>query len=170
MGLQQLGKLNPLQYQYNVMAALSRLLRLAVIEPLWALERLTEPPDLLEADEGAVERGEGLVDIGSVFVAHGEAKHAVQPSMGPLDYPAVAAKALAALHAAPGDAWPDVAGAALAAAAPVVAALVGVQLVRSLSRSTAPAVAHGPDGIQHGYQHMAVMLVGGTGQHAVNGV
>ena len=78
-------------------------------------ERLTEPPDLAEADKGAAEGGEGLVDVGSAFTAHGKATHAVQPGVGALDHPAVTAKALAALHAAGRDAGLDAAGAAVAA-------------------------------------------------------
>ena len=135
-------------------------------EALTALERLTEPSDLPEADEGAAERGEGLVDVGPAFVAYGKATHAVQPGVGALDHPAVTTEALTALHPAPRDAWPDATGAALAAAAPMVVALVGMQLVRTPPRAAPLAAPQGRDGVQRGREHLAVVLVGGADQHA----
>ena len=106
------------------------------------LERLTEPSELVEADEGAAERGDGEVDVGAAFITHDQATQAGQPGIGALDYLAVAAEALAGMDAAPGDAGPDTALVAVPAAAPVVIGLVGVQLVRASSRAAALAGAH----------------------------
>ena len=49
------------------------------------LERLTEPPDLVQGDEACSEGREGLVDVVSAFVAHEQATESVEPSGGPLD-------------------------------------------------------------------------------------
>ncbi len=130
------------------------------------LQRLTEPSDLVHADEGAAKDVEGKEDVSPSLVAHAEATHLVQPGMGALDHPAVTPQALTALHPAPGDARADAAGTALATAAPVIVALVGVQLARPPPRASPPAAAHGRHGIQRGGHHSAVMLVGGAGQHA----
>ncbi len=130
------------------------------------LERLTEPPDLVEADEGAAEDVEGQEDVGAAFVAHAQAPEAVQPGVRAFHHPAVTPEALAVVHASPGDTGPDATDAALLAAAPVVVALVRVQLVRPSSRSAAASVAHWWNGIQRWRQHAAVVLVGRSDQHA----
>lgn len=70
------------------------------------------------------------MQVGASLAAHGEAPELVQPGKGALDYPVVPSQRLAVL---------DAAGAALAAATTVVAALVGVQLARAASwPSTVP--------------------------------
>ena len=73
---------------------------------------------------------------------------------------------MTAVYASPGDTGPDATGTALLAAAPVVVALVGVQLAGPSSRSVAPSAPHGRNGIQRRRQHAAVVLVGGADQHA----
>ena len=81
------------------------------------------------------------------------------------DHPAVAPHALAAVEVTPGDAGPYAAGAARLTAAPVVVVFVRMELVRAPARSTSSA-ANGQDGVQRRRQHLAVVLVGGSGQHA----
>ena len=52
-------------------------------------ECLTEQADLAKADEGAAKGGEGLVDVGPAFVAHGKVAVAAQPGVGALDNPSI---------------------------------------------------------------------------------
>ncbi len=66
----------------------------------------------------------------------------------------------AALHAASRDAGLDAAGTAFPAAAAVVVALVGVQLVRAPAWSPASSGPHARHGVQRGHQHHAVVPVG----------
>ena len=99
------------------------------------LERLTEPPNLVEADECAAEDVEGQENVSAALVAHAQAPEAVQPGVGAFHHPAVASEALTVVYATPGNTGPDAADAAFLAAAPVVIALVGVQLVGPSSRS-----------------------------------
>ena len=106
------------------------------------------------------------MDVVSAFVVDGQATEAAQPSVCAHDDPAVTSEALAAFHPAPGDAGLDATGAAHVAAARVVVALIGVQLVRSPPSSTASAAVHQRDGVQHGHEHLAIALVGRSGQHA----
>ncbi len=128
------------------------------------LGHLTEPPDLVEADEGAAEDHEGFGDVGTPLVADGGATDAVEPGQCALDDPAVPARAFAAVHptpgdAGPGDAGPDGAGAALSSAATVVIGLVGVELVGPPPGTTS-AVPHAGHSVQGGRPHQAVMPVG----------
>jgi hypothetical protein len=67
------------------------------------LERLTQPGQLVEGDEGGAEGGEGEMDVLASLVANDEAAEAVEPGEGPFGDPAVAAELLAAVDAAPGD-------------------------------------------------------------------
>ena len=124
------------------------------------LERLTEPADLVQADEGCGEGHEGEVDVVAALVADGEAAEAGHPREGSFDNPAVAAEALGAVDAGPGDARGD---AALAQDVPHRAApvgLVGVQLLRPSARPAAPAAAHRRDGVEGGLGQPAVVPVG----------
>ena len=124
------------------------------------LERLTEPPDLVEGDETGGEVGEGLVDVGAALVAYGQASETVEPGMGALDYPTVTPKLLAAVDPAPSDARDDPTGAALLATGTGVVGLVGMKLVGTAAWSTAPAAAHGRDRIEGRGHHHAVVAVG----------
>jgi hypothetical protein len=124
------------------------------------LERLTELPDLVEADEAATERDEGEVDIGASLVAYQEATRTVEPGVRALHDPTVSAEALAAVDPAPGDAGRDAAGATLPAAAAMVVALVSMEFVRAPPRATAPATAEGRNSVQSRGEHLAVVLVG----------
>ena len=54
------------------------------------LERLTEPADLFDADEGRSERGESLVDVGAALVPGGKASKSGEPGKGAFHDPAVA--------------------------------------------------------------------------------
>src|SRR3954447_14273127 len=54
-------------------------------QPDWpnsSLELGTKPSDLVEADEGAGERGEGEVEVDTALVADGQAAEACQPGQG----------------------------------------------------------------------------------------
>lgn len=75
------------------------------------------------------------MNIGSPVVAHGKATELGQPGQGSLDLPAVTPEPFTAVDTAPGDPRNDGAGAALTAATTVIIALVGVELVRSATRT-----------------------------------
>ena len=81
-----------------------------------------------EADEGAAEVEEGLMEVVAALIAPGEAAEVVQPGDGAFHHPAVATEAVGALDAFAGDAGDDVAAAQGVAAVGVVVALVRVQL------------------------------------------
>ena len=89
----------------------------------------------VEADEGAGECGEGMVDVEPAFVADGQAAEAVDPGEYALDDPPVLAQPLAAFDAAACDRMPDAAPEAGAAAAAMIIGLIGVQCVRPASGS-----------------------------------
>ena len=106
------------------------------------------------------------MQAGTVLVAHGQAPEPGQPGEGVFHDPAVPPEPDAALDAVPCNAGLDAAGAALAAAAPVVAALVGMQLVRS---TPWPPTVSGPNArhrVQRGCQHHAVVAVGAAQRDA----
>ena len=121
----------------------------------------TKTPGLPDADDGASERGEGEVGISTLFMSNGDATELGKPSHAALDFPAVSAKALTGVDAAPGEARSDAAGAALPAAPAMVAGLVGVEFVGTAARPslTAPDAQHR---IQRWHQHAAVVPVGPT--------
>ncbi|CAO3355253.1 hypothetical protein [Azospirillum palustre] len=103
-----------------------------------------------------VECGE---DVGAPFVPDGDATEAREPSERPLDHPSVSAEALAALDAAPGDAWDDRSPAQRPPAVGEIIALVGVQFGRATSWP-ARALADRRHGIDQRFQELAVMPVG----------
>ena len=125
-----------------------------------ALERLTEPFDLVEGDEACGEAGEGLVDVAAPLVADGQATEAVEPSVGPLDDPAVTPEPLAALDAFAGDARYDPARPTLLAPRPGIVGLVCVQLAGPPAWSPAPSISQGRDGVEGLGHHHAVVPVG----------
>ena len=90
------------------------------------LERLTEPPDLVHADDGCSEFGEGHVDVGAAVVAGGEPAELCEPCEGPLHDPSVAPELRGGLDTAPADAGDDGPLPAFAAAPAVIVGLVGV--------------------------------------------
>lgn len=135
-------------------------------EVVAGLECLTEPLDLVEADEGAAERGEGEVDVGAALVAHREAAEAGEPGQGALHHPPVPAQALAALDPASGDAGRDAPRTALPAAAAVVVGLVGVQLARPAPRTAPRARPDRRDRVECRGEHAAVVSVGPAQGHA----
>jgi hypothetical protein len=126
------------------------------------LERLTEPFDLVESDEGGSEAGEGLVDVGASLVADRQAAEAVEPSVCALHHPPVPAQPLAAVDAAARDARHNPTRSTLMSARSGVVGFVGVQLVGSPSRPSPSAVAQGRDGIEGRRHHHAVVPVGPT--------
>ncbi len=100
------------------------------------------------------------MQVGATFVAHRQAPKPGQPGEGALGHPTVTAEVGAALDAPRCDAGLDAAGAALAAAPSVVVALVGVQLVRAVTRPPTLPGPHAGHGVQCGCQHAAVVAVG----------
>jgi hypothetical protein len=114
----------------------------------------------LEADEGAAELEESLVDVRPAFVADGEPAEAVKPGEGALDDPAMAAETLAGLDPLAGDPAADAASVQRPSAAAGVVGLVGVELSRPLARR-APGAADPRDGIDQVLEGDAVVDVGG---------
>ena len=98
-------------------------------------------------------------------VADGEAAELREPGQGALDLPAMTPEPFAGVDPAPGDTRRDAAGAALAAAPAVVAALVGVELVRA-PPWPAPTPADRRHGVEGGRQHAAVVPVGAAERQA----
>lgn len=88
------------------------------------LELPTKPVELLEADEGAAEGEEGLMDVGAALAADGQPTEPVEPSQRALDGPAVAAEPFSAVNAVAGD-TPAPAGCVAEA---IIIAFVAVQL------------------------------------------
>ncbi len=131
-----------------------------------ALERLTEPPDLVEADEGAAEGNEGEVDVLASLGADGQASQPGHPGVCALDHPAVPPQTLAALDATPRDTGLDATGTALRPATAMIIALVGMQPVRPSPRAAPSLAAHAGDRVQGGCQHHAVVAVGPAQEHS----
>ena len=97
------------------------------------------------------------MQVGGTLIAHGQAPEAGQSSKSVLFHPPVPPEAGAAFDTTPGDTGLDATGAALAAAAPVGVAFVGVQLGRAPSW---PSPMLGPKawhGVQRGCEHAAVV-------------
>ena len=107
---------------------------------------------------------EGLEDVGPTFVADDDPPEAGEPCQGALDFPAVAAEPFAVFDAAARDAGNDGAPAQSAPAAGEIIALVGVQL-GGPAAGPAGALANGRDGVDRGFQHPAVVDVGGRQGH-----
>jgi hypothetical protein len=103
------------------------------------------------------------MDIGSAFIADGEPAEAVDPSLGPLDHPTVAAQSFAAVNAAPGDAGDDTALAASIAAGGKIISFVGMEFGGPEARPPTPAFDRG-DGVECRLQHGTVVAVGRTDQ------
>src|SRR5688500_16267528 len=72
-----------------------------------ALERLTQPREMVERQQGAAEREEGAVDVRALLIADGEAPHLVEMGERALYHPAVAPEPRARVDAAPRDARED---------------------------------------------------------------
>ena len=90
-------------------AATFPLFRTALESACYAfLEALTKPSlDEFPADHDTGQGEERLVDVGTPFVAHGEAAELREPSQCALDHPAMAAEMVAAFDTAAGDAVAD---------------------------------------------------------------
>ena len=73
------------------------------------------------------------MNIGTPLVADTQAPEPMEPAQRSLDHPAPAAQVLLAFDASPGDTWSDAPLAQPLAVAPIVVALVSVQLGRTLS-------------------------------------
>ena len=106
------------------------------------------------------------MEVGTALVADAEPPEAGKPGKAALYDPPVPPETDTAVCAASGDPGLDAAGLTLTAAAPVVVALVGVQLVRALARPTTASGSHALHGVQRGHQHHAVMPVGAAQRDA----
>lgn len=93
------------------------------------------------------------------FISDDEAAEMVEPGDGSLDGPSMLSQMLAAVDAAPCDAGRDAPGPQVVSATLEVVALVGMQFVGPPSRAAAP-LAHGPDGVDHRGERLAVVCVG----------
>ena len=103
---------------------------------------------------------EGSEDVGAPFVADGDPSESGEPCQGALDHPSVAAQALAALDAAPGDPGND---GALAQGTPAVGEIVALVSVQFGGTTSWPAGAlpDGRHGIDQRLQELAVVPIGG---------
>ncbi len=99
------------------------------------------------------------MDVGATFVPDREAPELRKPSQCALDLPPVPPVPLAAADATARYPRRDAAAPALASAAAVVVALVGVQLAGAAARAP-PAAPHRRDRVQRGREHPAVVAVG----------
>src|SRR4051812_21095100 len=135
----------------------------ALARAMPALDRLTEPLDVSEADRGASEDQEGEVDVVAALVADDQAAATGDPGQGAFDHPAVPPQAFAALDPASGDPGDDAAPAASATAAGIVVGFVGVQLLRT-SPGPATGLADRRHGVERLLQDDAVVDVGGREQ------
>ncbi len=86
------------------------------------------------ANERTAEGQEGLVDVGTPFVAHAQTAKAVEPGERAFNDPAVAAQVLAAVLPTAGNAGHDAACPQGSPATSVVVAFVGVELFWSMRR------------------------------------
>lgn len=103
------------------------------------------------------------MNVGPSFVANGEATEAGDPCEGSFDDPTMPAEILAAFDTPAGDAVPDTALCTGGAAAPVVVSLVGMELCGTMFRAATFTPDSG-DRIEQGFEHPAVMDVGGREQ------
>ena len=99
------------------------------------------------------------MNVGAPLVPNGEAAELGQPRQRPFHLPAMPPEPFAAVDAAPCNARDDATGAALTAAAAVVVAFVGVELVRPTARSSVTP-ANRRHSVEGGRHHAAVMSVG----------
>ena len=106
------------------------------------------------------------MEVGTALVAYAEAPEAGEPGEAALYHPSVPPEVGTAVHAAPCDAGPDAASPALPAAASMVIAFVGVQLVRALAWPTTACGPHAWHRVQRGHQHHAVVAVGAAQRDA----
>lgn len=134
------------------------------------LDLVSEPglDQAADVDHGAGEGQQRERRAFGAVVAQSESLEPQQPGDGAFDDPADPAEFGLVLDPASGDADFDPAVVQVGAAAAIVIALVGVQLVGSASgpaRASA-AAAHGGVGVQQRLEHLAVVGVG-RGQHGV---
>ena len=116
----------------------------------------------LEADQRAGQMHQPQQDVGAPLVAHLEPPIAHQPRQRPLHHIPVMAQPLAGLHTTPGDPGRDPPAAQCPPAAPIVIALVAMQLGGSLARApeSATRTLDRRHRVQHGLQQHRVMGVG----------
>ena len=125
---------------------------------------LTKPLDVAPADQSTPEIEKRLMDVVSPLVAYLQPPEAVYPRQCPLHHPPVPAQLLAGADAAPGDARGYASLLESLAASREVVALVGVQLLRTLSRSATRTL----DGLYSVYglfQNLRVVDVGRRVNH-----
>lgn len=129
------------------------------------LERLTEPSDLVHADEAAPEQCEGHVDVVTALIADSQAAQPGHPGVCTFHDPAMASQTLAAVHALSGYAGLDAACPAFHPATAAVICLVGMQLAGPATWTAPLAGTHGRDRVQRVSQPHAIMTVGPTQSH-----
>lgn len=123
-----------------------------------ALECLTKPTALVEADECASKCGEGQMDVLASFIANGETAEAVEPSQCALHHPAMPSQVLTVVHTAAGNPAHNGALTAFGPAAPMIIDLIGGQLMRP-APGKSPPMAHRRHRIEGGGKHQAVVSV-----------
>ena len=99
------------------------------------------------------------MDVCPPLIADLQPPETVQPSQRALDHPAIATQTVAGLDALAGDTRRDASAAARPPIRGVIVPLVGVQFLRPFARPSASA-PNGRDGIQGGFEHLAVIHVG----------
>jgi hypothetical protein len=104
---------------------------------------------VLEREQAAAERQEGVVEVLAAFVPRTQSARAVEVGEGPLDYSAMATESRARVDAPARDACVDVAGAARSARARAVVGRVGVQFVWAAAR-----LAHAASHRRHGVERL----------------
>ncbi len=124
------------------------------------LEHLTKPLEMIVANERTAEGQEGLVDVGTPFVAHAQTAKAVEPGERAFNDPAVAAQVLAAVLPTAGNAGHDAACPQGSPATSVVVAFVGVELFWSMPWPS-PWSGDGRHGVDGLFKHLGVVHVGG---------
>jgi hypothetical protein len=86
-----------------------------------------------KADESTAQGEEGVVDVGTPFVANGQPPILAAPGQGALDHPAMPSQSHTGVDPFAGDAHPDMALVQRPAASRDLGGLVGVQLVPQLA-------------------------------------
>jgi hypothetical protein len=122
---------------------------------------------VVEADQSAAETKEGLIDVRPPLVANSESAVPGKPCQRSLYHPPVAPKLLTAVYSSPCDPRRDPSSTQGPTAAREVVALVSVQFLGPLARSS-PRTLGGLDSIHQLLEHQRVMDVG-SGEHYSEG-
>ncbi len=129
------------------------------VDTLGHLLTVSQPLQVVEADQGTGEVQEGAVHRHAPLVADRQAPVPGQPRQRPLHDPPVTAEPGGGLDPLPRDAVLDPALDAGVAAAAVVVALVGVELRGPAPRASAAPCADRDDRVEQRHEHAAVVDV-----------